>query len=665
MTASVGSVYKTFALQLNAAVLALSINATNVAFGNVLVNTPATQPVTLTSTGTVPVTINGITLTSTGFTLSGPALPITLTPNQATTVDISFDPTAASAANGQLTISSNASTNSTAVVGLTGTGLAAVAVTPATASTTVGTTQQFAASVIGTSNTAVTWTVAGTGCSGTACGTISSSGLYAAPAAVPSPATVTITATSVLDPSQSASSAVTIVPTVRATYYLAPARAGGNDSNNGRSPNTPWLSPNHAVNCGDVLIAQGGTYASPVVYASANFYNGKWGTVACATGNNVAWVKCSTPFTCSISDTTEDDMFISASYWGVQGWRFSSTASGGCVAIAPSYSAKAEIHHIAMANNIVGPCVYDGIGTNNGYGTTPTVGTDYVAYVGNVVYGAGGASSHCSAGLSFYSPVLSDTLPGTHYYMGGNFVWGNTSNCGDGEGLIFDTFDGVEGGWPTQSPYPEQAVAENNISVWNDGPGIQVDFNENGSGPWAPIYFIHNTVAYNEQGPSDATYCGEIVEGTTVNTNSSLNLVVAPTQYCFGGSTYAHYGDLVAYSTANTIKVDQEFAYSPNGNAVGEMGSTGFTAGLNNITGTIPTLANPVRPGTPYCSGYSTTTACLAPVIANFTPINSAASAYGYQTPQSTPVQDPLFPQWLCTTTNIPAGLVTMGCASE
>jgi hypothetical protein len=96
-----------------------------------------------------------------------------------------------------------------------------VGVTPANVSTTVGTTQQFAASVAGTSNTAVAWAVSGTGCSGTACGRISSSGLYAAPATEPSSATVTITATSQSDPTKSASANVSIVPPPAAGYNLA------------------------------------------------------------------------------------------------------------------------------------------------------------------------------------------------------------------------------------------------------------------------------------------------------------------------------------------------------------------------------------------------------------------------------------------------------------
>jgi hypothetical protein len=57
----------------------------------------------------------------------------------------------------------------------------------------------FTATVTGTTNTTVTWSLSGTACTGTGnpCGTIDkNTGAYVAPAAVPSPATVTITATS-------------------------------------------------------------------------------------------------------------------------------------------------------------------------------------------------------------------------------------------------------------------------------------------------------------------------------------------------------------------------------------------------------------------------------------------------------------------------------------
>lgn len=86
-----------------------------------------------------------------------------------------------------------------------------VSVSPATASVVVDGTQQFNATVTGTSNTSVTWSVSGTGCSGSACGTINSTGLYQAPSSEPSPPTVTVKATSAADITKSGTASVTIV----------------------------------------------------------------------------------------------------------------------------------------------------------------------------------------------------------------------------------------------------------------------------------------------------------------------------------------------------------------------------------------------------------------------------------------------------------------------
>jgi hypothetical protein len=102
----------------------LSINATSVAFGDEMLNMPATQSVTLTSIGTGPVTISAVTLTGTGFAVSGTAPPVALNPGQTATLNVQFDPIATGAVAGTLTITSNSSTNGTAVIGLSGTGLA-------------------------------------------------------------------------------------------------------------------------------------------------------------------------------------------------------------------------------------------------------------------------------------------------------------------------------------------------------------------------------------------------------------------------------------------------------------------------------------------------------------------------------------------------------------
>jgi hypothetical protein len=84
-----------------------------------------------------------------------------------------------------------------------------VSVSPTGVNVVVGKTLQFTATVADTSNQTVTWSVVG----GSAAGTISSTGLYTAPAAVPTPAQVTIMAVSQKDPTKSATAAVTVTAT--------------------------------------------------------------------------------------------------------------------------------------------------------------------------------------------------------------------------------------------------------------------------------------------------------------------------------------------------------------------------------------------------------------------------------------------------------------------
>ncbi len=103
------------------------------------------------------------------------------------------------------------------IAGPSGSGIT-VAVSPPyaflPASTATLSTLQFFATVTGSSATNVTWGVAGAvsgqGCAGAACGSVSATGLYSAPTAAPSPNAISVTATSVADPTKSASATVAL-----------------------------------------------------------------------------------------------------------------------------------------------------------------------------------------------------------------------------------------------------------------------------------------------------------------------------------------------------------------------------------------------------------------------------------------------------------------------
>jgi hypothetical protein len=86
-----------------------------------------------------------------------------------------------------------------------------VSVQPSSASIGVTGKLQFIANVTGANNSQVTWSVTGAGCGQAgACGSVDSTGLYTAPAVVPTPALIDVVATSSADPSQSRTATVTI-----------------------------------------------------------------------------------------------------------------------------------------------------------------------------------------------------------------------------------------------------------------------------------------------------------------------------------------------------------------------------------------------------------------------------------------------------------------------
>jgi hypothetical protein len=85
-------------------------------------------------------------------------------------------------------------------------------------SVSAGHTATYAAALTPAANSnpsrLISWSIAGAGCTGAACGTISSSGGYTAPSFPPSPATLRIIATPQADPSKAASVSVSILPVI-------------------------------------------------------------------------------------------------------------------------------------------------------------------------------------------------------------------------------------------------------------------------------------------------------------------------------------------------------------------------------------------------------------------------------------------------------------------
>lgn len=152
-----------------------------------------------------------------------------------------------------------------------------VSISPSTLTLATLATQAFTATVTGSTNTAVTWQVNGATGGSPANGLISttvlgtsSEALFLAPAALPSPASVSVTAISQADSTKSATATVTIQLPSRSgtTYYVS---TSGNDNNAG-TLSAPWRTIQKAANtvkAGDTVRVRAGTYNEIVTMKSS------------------------------------------------------------------------------------------------------------------------------------------------------------------------------------------------------------------------------------------------------------------------------------------------------------------------------------------------------------------------------------------------------------
>jgi hypothetical protein len=135
-----------------------------------------------------------------------------------------------------LTARSVADSTKTGAAAITLSAPVSVGVSPQSATVQIGKSASFAATVSNDSlSKGVNWSLSGAGCAGSACGTLSASSsasgaaiTYTAPASVPNPAAVTLTAQSVRDPARSFAAAITLVPASSGSIsvILSPKRGG-------------------------------------------------------------------------------------------------------------------------------------------------------------------------------------------------------------------------------------------------------------------------------------------------------------------------------------------------------------------------------------------------------------------------------------------------------
>jgi len=179
----------------------ISANPASISFGSVSTGLTGTANLTLSNTGSADLTVSLITLTGSEFSISGLTTPKTISAGQSAQAVVTFAPTAAGSASGNIAITSNDPTTPTLNVALSGTG----------SSTATGrlsanpTSLSFGTVAVG-SNTSGQVVVTNAGNAAVHISAVSTTGTGFSVSGITTPAT--------LNPSQTATLTVLFAPTV-------------------------------------------------------------------------------------------------------------------------------------------------------------------------------------------------------------------------------------------------------------------------------------------------------------------------------------------------------------------------------------------------------------------------------------------------------------------
>ena len=263
-----------------------------------------------------------------------------------------------------------------------------IGVLPSSAVLSASQTQQFAVTVVSLGSNAVTWSLT------PSVGSISLGGLYTAPATIASQQNVTVTATSVVDPTKSAGATVTLTPVV---VSVSPATANLFNSQTQQFAATVTGSSNTGVswsitpsNSGSISAA--GLYTAPASITSQQTVTVTATSLADGTKSGTASVTLNVPGLPSITQQPQSVTVIAG-----QTADFSVTASG----IGLIYQWQSKPPGATTFGNIAGA-------TTNAYTTPVTTqandGTQFRCVVTN---SQGSVPSNAA--------VLTVVAPGAHF----------------------------------------------------------------------------------------------------------------------------------------------------------------------------------------------------------------------------------------------------------
>lgn len=481
---------------------------------------------------------------------------------------------------------------------------------------------------------------------------------------------------------------VTFTPT--ALRFIAPASVGCNDSNNGTTTALAWCTPNHAMNCGDVILASPGTYLGSMA---------TWGTVSnCPSttagidgtgGINTAILLCAgsdiescvidcASAACSAGavgsggrSAPAAGMNINNNYWAVIGWSIKGNATAFGFQMDGCLTQTTQIHHVAILNSKVINALQGWDANDCAYNqNVPGNGGDYGAAVGLIAQNSAQASI-CLAALDWVGPSPFNSTAGTHTYINTNYVINSQSpSCGsvsDGEGIMIDT--------PDAHNYTPLSIISNNM-VWHSMRFcIQLFYqNHNSSTPNAKVY--NNTCYGNLTNVGTDSADGEINLASLTTTTPWTVLLqnnIAQTATATSGSSKPIYAFVVGgvWNTFTNGGTGNENIFK--GLQTGCPGGASCDAGFNTavFSGgslgtnlyTSPAFTNVSDLttnwlGAPNCAGFVTTTACMGynantSTLTTLTPISDLVptaggmTGKGFQFPSITCAANSDYPSWL------------------
>ncbi len=266
-----------------------------------------------------------------------------------------------------------------------------------------GSQQVFTASVSGTTNTGVSWSVNGMAGGNATLGTIIGNGNYTAPAILPDPNTITVTATSIADSTASGNAAVTLgnpapvltsaSPTtiIIGTFQLSLTGTG--------------FMNGSVVNFGSQPLAT--TYVSPTqLTATGTATSAELGNVAITVTNPNPGSATSAPITAQVVATSNISVVVSpktATVGAGNIFQFQATVTG-----TTDTSVAWSVNNVPFGNDSLGNM--DGNGNYTAPSNLPNLSSVTVTATSNV-----DTTKHDSATVTLQNPVptLTAITPGT------------------------------------------------------------------------------------------------------------------------------------------------------------------------------------------------------------------------------------------------------------